>query len=160
MPHQSDARHRDYDQEHEKMGSGFSGHRNGKCTLPPFIPHGSNAVLGCCGEARCGLMLEFPTSFGRSGVGDYAGSGVEIPARRPWGRGWGRCLKIKRSLQSLRREQPILKEPVQEWPDARRKEGLRAERTGSYVSTQARLTTQQMAVHGQAPNPWWRRRRD
>jgi len=28
---------------------------------------------------------------------------------------------------------------------------LRAERTGSYVSTQARLTTQQMAIHGQAP---------
>src|SRR3990172_5073199 len=44
-------------------------------------------------------------------------------------------------------------EPVQGWPDARRKEGLRAERTESYVSTQGRLTTQQMAIHGQAPSP-------
>src|SRR3990170_6318161 len=42
-------------------------------------------------------------------------------------------------------------EPVQEGPDARRKEALRAERTGSYVSMQGRLTTQQMALHGQAP---------
>src|SRR3989338_8579222 len=42
-------------------------------------------------------------------------------------------------------------EPVQERPDARRKEALRAERTGSYVSTQGRLTTPQMATHGQAP---------
>ena len=30
--------------------------------------------------------------------------------------------------------------------------GLRAERTGSYVSTQGRLTTQQMTIHGQAPS--------
>jgi len=42
-------------------------------------------------------------------------------------------------------------ESVQEWPDARRREVLRAERTGSYVSTQDRLTTPQMAVHGQTP---------
>jgi hypothetical protein len=42
-------------------------------------------------------------------------------------------------------------EPVQEWSDARRKEALRAERTILYVSTQGRLTTQQMAVPGQAP---------
>src|SRR3989338_3779744 len=42
-------------------------------------------------------------------------------------------------------------EPVQERPDARRKEALRAERTESYVSTQGRLTTPQMAIHGQAP---------
>ena len=42
-------------------------------------------------------------------------------------------------------------EPVQEWPDARRMEVMRAERTGSYVSTQDRRTTQQMVIHGQAP---------
>src|SRR3990170_4950813 len=32
-------------------------------------------------------------------------------------------------------------EPVQGWPDARRREALRAERTTSYVSTQGRPTT-------------------
>src|SRR3990172_5613061 len=46
-------------------------------------------------------------------------------------------------------------EPVQEWPDARRKEALRAERTESYVSTQGRLTTPQMAIHGQARRGGW-----
>src|SRR3990172_3967318 len=45
-------------------------------------------------------------------------------------------------------------EPVQEGSDARRKEVLRAERTESYVSTQGRLTTPQMALHGQAPRYW------
>ncbi len=43
-------------------------------------------------------------------------------------------------------------EPLQEGPDARREEALRAERTVSYVSTQGRLTTPQMAVHGRAPS--------
>src|SRR3972149_5605297 len=42
-------------------------------------------------------------------------------------------------------------EPVQEWPDARRKEAWRAERTVSYMTTQGRLTTPQMFTHGQAP---------
>src|SRR3989338_11519156 len=58
-----------------------------------------------------------------------------------------------RSFQGLVGVCPSIRvlEPVQEWPDARRKEGLRAERTGSYVSTQDRLTTPQMTIHGQAP---------
>jgi hypothetical protein len=49
-------------------------------------------------------------------------------------------------------------EPVQGWPDARRSGWeiaigivLRAERTESYVSTQDRLTTQQIAIPGLAP---------